>query len=230
MPRRKKPPPQRKLQQITDASGWTHVIKGPPGTRDLKITDLNPEYPTSKEATYTLETYLDRFRTHYTPSWKQSDCFKNLSRIFEQDILPSENIQITQCVCLGLGSMTAFGSENSSYELAALISMLEILGMVLMPQIQQHNLNAIPAKPEFTGKKHRIQEIVFQDPIFNSVDVAVLQSLGYTVVETPDAFSKLNSTTFLFAPHLECFNYATALEAATPVLSVGSDLERYAEG
>ena len=130
MPRRKKPPPQRKLQQITDSSGWTHVIKGPPGTGDLKLTELHPEYPRFNETTYTLETYLDRFRTHYTPIWRQSDCFKNLSRIFEQDILPTENMQITQCICLGLGSMTAFGSENSSYELAALISMLEMLGIV----------------------------------------------------------------------------------------------------
>lgn len=210
MTRRKKPPPQRKIQQVTDASGWTHVIKGPPGiiinTQTTTGTRLEDGKPA--ESRYTLETYLARLRTHYTPIWRESNCFKSLSRTFEQDILlPAENnVTITQCVCLGLGSMTA-GSESSSYELAALISILEIL-----------------------GKKHHIQDIIFQDPVFNSLDESVLKSLGYTVVETPDAFSKLNGTTFLFAPHLECFHYATALEIATPVLSIGSDLQMYVGG
>lgn len=206
MTRRKKPPPQRKLQQITDSSGWTHVIKGPPGTVNAGTTGIRLEDGKSTGTKYTLETYLDRFRKHYAPIWQGSDCFKSLSRMFEQDILPAENILITQCVCLGLGSMTA-GSESSSYELAALISILEML-----------------------GKERHIQDIVFQDPVFNALDHTILESLGYTVVQSPDAFSKLNSTTFLFAPHLECFHYATALETATPVLSVGSDPQIYVEG
>ena len=47
--------------------------------------------------------------------------------MFEQDIFPADNVAVTQCICLGLGSVTA-GSESSSYELAALISILGILG------------------------------------------------------------------------------------------------------
>ena len=127
MTRRKKPPPQSRLQHITDASGWTHVIKGPPGIVDPRTTDIHLEHGKATETKYTLDTYLDRFRNHYTPTWRESYCFKGLTRIFEQDIFPAENILITQCICLGLGSMTA-GSESPSYELAALIQMLEILG------------------------------------------------------------------------------------------------------
>lgn len=130
MTRRKKPPPQQKRQQVTDSAGWTHVIKGPSGVTVPKRTNvrLERENP-STESKYTLETYLDRFRNHHVPIWKQSDCFKSLSRILEQDMIPPDqtNMPITRCVCLGLGSMTA-GSESSSYELAALTSMLEILG------------------------------------------------------------------------------------------------------
>ncbi len=126
MTRRKKPPPQRKIQQVTDSSGWTHVIKGPPGIINPGTTDKRLQYGKSNETKYTLETYLDRFQKHYAPIWKESTCFKSLSNTFEQNILPAENITITQCICLGLGSMTT-GSESSSYELAALISILEIL-------------------------------------------------------------------------------------------------------
>ncbi|CAD6566903.1 MAG: hypothetical protein ASARMPRED_000191 [Alectoria sarmentosa] len=206
MTRRKKPPPQRKLQQISDSSGWTHVIKGPRGITSLQATGIRLEYGKSTQTKYTLETYLDRLRKHYAPIWRESICFKSLSRMFEQDILPAQNVAVTQCICLGLGSMTT-GSESSSYELAALISILGIL-----------------------GKRHHIRDVIFQDPIFNSLDETILQSLGYTVVKTPDAFSKLNNTTFLFAPHLECFHYATALGIATPVLSIGSDLQMYIQG
>lgn len=140
MTRRKKSPPQRKLQQITDSSGWTHIIKGPPGIIDPQTTDLHlKEQGKSTVTKYTLETYLDRFRKHYVPIWRESQCFKRLSRILEQEILPTGNLTITQCICLGLGSMTA-GSESSSYELAALISMLEILGRyLLMPSLSHTN-------------------------------------------------------------------------------------------
>lgn len=128
MTRRKKPPPQSKTQRITDSSGWTHVVKGPRGIIDPKTTGRRLEHGKQVGTTHTLETYLDRFRKHFTPIWRESDCFRSLFRIFEQEILPADNLLITQCVCLGLGSMTA-GSESSSYQLAALISLLEILGM-----------------------------------------------------------------------------------------------------
>lgn len=140
MTRRKKPTTSQhsKRRQITDSAGWTHIIKGPPGTIDPTTTASHLHQLGGKAATetkYTLETYLDRFRTHYVPIWKASSCFGNLSRILEREMLPSsaavarknDDVVIARCVCLGLGSMTA-GSESSSYELAALMSMLEILG------------------------------------------------------------------------------------------------------
>lgn len=126
MTRRKKRP-QRKLQQVTDSSGWTHVVKGPPGTIDARTAGIRLEHEKSAETKYTLKTYLARFRKHYAPTWQESSCSQSLSRLLEQEILPAEHIEITQCICLGLGSMTA-GSESSSFELAALISMLELLG------------------------------------------------------------------------------------------------------
>lgn len=240
MIRRKKPPQQRKVHQITDPSGWTHVTKGPPGIIDPSTIGIHLENGKFAQPKYTQETYRDRLRTHYAPTWRASTCFGALSLILERDILPAGNLVITQCVCLGLGSLTA-GSESSSYELAALVSILEILGtLLLMPLEKEHKpqfsapLSASTPLPKLTqistGKKHHIRDIIFQDPVFNALDRSVLQGLGYTVVEIPDALAKLNGTTFLFAPHLECCHYATALGTATPVLSVGSDLHVYVDG
>ena len=149
MTRRKKPPPHPKRQHITDSSGWTHVIKGPPSTiAHLKTTALRRSHETSPSSTnYSLETYLDKFHNHYLPTWKSSACFKHLSRMFEQETLSSagekkkkkkKKIKITQCVCLGLGSMTT-GSESSSYELAALMSILEQLSTYMIHHSFSHS-------------------------------------------------------------------------------------------
>ena len=152
MTRRKKPPPQQhKRQQLTDSSGWTHIIKGPPSIIDPKSTSTRLSHARKSTSTnYTLETYLDKFHNHYLPIWKSSTCFKSLSRIFEQEILPAQkNIRITQCVCLGLGSMTT-GLESSSFELAALTSMLEILSTYLPISFPKYN-TPISMKPPFPG-------------------------------------------------------------------------------
>jgi hypothetical protein len=127
MTRKKKPLPQKKRQQVVDASGWTHVIKAP----NNKVGDqhsilVSQQRPSSSNTSFTLETYLDKFHNHYIPRWWESSCFKNLKRIFEQGVLLAEQTKITNCVCLGLGSMTA-GFETPSFELAALMSMLEML-------------------------------------------------------------------------------------------------------
>lgn len=52
-----------------------------------------------------------------------------------------------------------------------------------------------------------------------------------TVVSDPDAFSLIDSGTFLFAPHLECGVFARALAGERgPVLCVGSDVAEYVDG
>jgi len=81
--------------------------------------------------------------------------------------------------------------------------------------------------PSLSGEKHTIREVIFQDPIFDALDHAVLASLGYTVLEDPEAFSKISNQTFVFAPHLEFGAYATALEGAMPALCIGNDMDEY---
>jgi len=78
--------------------------------------------------------------------------------------------------------------------------------------------------------KHDIQEVIFQDPAFNSRDKTFLESLGYTVLEDPEAFSKIDHNTFLFAPHLEVGPLATALENSTPAVCISNDIDGYVNG
>ena len=101
------------------------MVRGP--TNDIASARQLP--PSERLATsLTAEAYADTFRTTFTPHWQQSLCLQRLTRIFEQQILTADNITLTKCVCLGLGSLTA-GTPTSSYELAVLISVLQILGV-----------------------------------------------------------------------------------------------------
>ena len=42
-----------------------------------------------------------------------------------------------------------------------------------------------------------------QDPVFNTLDAALLHSLGITVVEHPCAFERVSAGSFLFCPGVE---------------------------
>lgn len=66
-----------------------------------------------------------------------------------------------------------------------------------------------------------------QDPIFNVLDAAFLQELGYTVLPPPQAIEKLTPATFLFAPHLEWPFYIQALQTALPALCIGNNVREY---
>ena len=223
MTRKKKPPPQSKRHAVTDNSGWTQITKGPKSTNDTQHTKRLLQQEKIRRESLSLEAYSDRFEKYYTPKWRESSCFRNLESILEQDVLSANNtVTITRCVCLGLGSPTA-GVEVSSWELAALISILEILGITANLKISSFATADHPS----TGTKHQVKEAIFQDPVFNAIDHAFLKDRDYTIVEDPSAFSMIDDTTFLFAPHLEWVHLATALEGANPSLCVCGDIDGF---
>ena len=138
MTRKKKRPSQSKRQKVTDSSGWTHIIKGPTNTPSPR----RRMPPDQIQPSITLKEYTDKFHAKNIPHWKESSCFKKLTRILEEEILAAENVTISRCVCLGLGSLTA-GTLASSYELATFMSVLETLSTHLSPEhpIQRHRSN-----------------------------------------------------------------------------------------
>ena len=231
-------PPQSnsKRTRATSPSGWTHITKGPtphlhhPQTTALQQQHHHQQQPTSP--TPTLQPYITRFKTYYLPQWQSSTCWTNLSLLFKNEIIPSfpRKHRITNCVCLGLGSLTNGGSA-SWWQLAALVSILELLLDTSSPHDSQ-----IPFS------------LIFQDPIFTPADEIFLTdhlpSFLYTssdnpvnvtvkVVKDPDALGMMGEETFLFAPHLEVGVFARALERGGeggPVCCIGSDVGEYVDG
>ena len=202
---RKKQPGQSKRLQITDDHGWTHISKA---THRSKI---QPQYsfsdeklsPTTIPRGLTIRDVNTSFN-RYLKIWMNSSCLKKLQDAIKDTILTS-NIKITSCVCLGLGSLTGGKlPETSFFELAALVTILE-----------------------FLGEKHKISTVYMQDPVFNLLDEEFLRSLGFIVVPSPGGFTKIDKTTFLFAPHLEWPVYNTALRNTSPGLCIGNDIQEY---
>ena len=66
----------------------------------------------------------------YAGEWEKSECRAKMEEMMEEDVLMSDKVNISNCVCLGLGSLTGVnGSKSSWYELVTLIWILELLGM-----------------------------------------------------------------------------------------------------
>ncbi|MCJ1258075.1 hypothetical protein MMC24_005905 [Lignoscripta atroalba] len=203
--------PPAKRREITDLHGWTHVTRSPNSNSNKCLTRPDVLQPTTIPSGLTLENVEARYQ-EYSRRWKASTCWSDMERFFRQTILASDSLTITSCVCLGLGSFTgshvssslqSSGTDASMYELVALKTMLDLLR---------------------GNGKHSVKDVYFQDPSFNALDERFIQSLGFTVLESPRAIGRLTSTSFLFAPRLEFPIIYDALAAATPVLYVGNDL------
>ncbi|MCJ1358301.1 MAG: hypothetical protein MMC33_008300 [Icmadophila ericetorum] len=192
---------------ITDTEGWTHVKSkrphAPPKREERRAR-------AEREKDLDLERILARYQ-NYLRRWKDSTSYPTLVAFFEVTLLKLEDLQVTSCICTGLGSLTESphldaGPSASLWQLAILETMLELL-----------------------GKKFTIHAVSFQDPAFNDLDEEVLQSKGYKIVQDPAASKLMTSTTFLFAPCNGWWTIAHSLEVAHPSLFIGNNLHYFME-
>jgi hypothetical protein len=120
---------KQKRLQVTDTAGWTHILKGSQAQKkQTRLTPMDRPRPTEVPHGLTVKqagAILERYRK----SWEASTHYAQVKDCVERQLVQLEVESIARCVCLGLGSMTGNASDESSwYQLAFLISMLEILG------------------------------------------------------------------------------------------------------
>lgn len=186
----------RERVEVTDSSGWTHVINGRRNVR--KVYNPSPQLNALRSVDKTPLKQLVEDHARYVDLWERSECWQNVANILQDHVLSNPRIRLTKCVCLGLGSLSA-GQASSKHEMAALDTILRLL-----------------------GKTHVIEQVIFQDPAFNDVDEAFLIGMGYHTVSTPAGFESIDEHTFCFAPHLEHAVFALALKHAHPALCIGN--------
>ena len=222
----------RKRLELSDSSGWTHVVHGTK-PRSVDKLELDKSLQSLKlDNNLTLNELVQVFH-RITAQWLQSTCHIKLQSLIREEILPALQAEdpkppnegkkkasrITKCVCLGLGSLSASVSASPKYELAALMSILDILA-------SYPGTSSDHADPDLNLPVL----VTFQDPAFTEVDKTFLTArLGHSVVETPQAFDLIDEETFLFAPHLEHDVLASALLAAKSKTRTQKQKQKHAD-
>ena len=139
---RKSPKTRQNRRHIEADDGWTHVVRGP-AQKTHKWETLGPETadepcvggkPTVIKNGLTLDK-AQKLYAGIARKWKETACWQELERVLRQQVLKLESLHITTCICLGLGSLTSDSThgrpETCMYQLAALESMLDLLGSSL---------------------------------------------------------------------------------------------------
>ena len=127
-------------RHVEDGNGWTYVVRGPVQKScngEIVGPDNTGGHSLREPPIGTKNRLaLDKAQKLYagiTRKWKETACWQELERTFQQQVLGLESLQITTCICLGLGSLTSeklyARPQTSMYQLAALESMLELLGI-----------------------------------------------------------------------------------------------------
>lgn len=133
------------------------------------------------------------------------ECQESLTRFFDYE----HNFQITQCICLGLGNFGTFHDEEQDLgDFTGPLHQLAVLTVLLQVLRTKHDI------PSFY--------VYIQEPN-RPVEIDFLESLGYTVLDNPDAIDMMSSSIFLLAPYCPFDVTARALKTALPALYIGND-------
>ncbi|KAJ5463022.1 Sensitivity To Red Light Reduced-likeSRR1 [Penicillium sp. IBT 31633x] len=246
---RPKRPTTQKRTQVTDDDGWTHVANTgnvrrimrsrPRGTtaiaNDLandsanemgRIPSDQPEptlAPAEAPGRLTLPELQAQFQTH-RERWESSESWAKLTGILDQTLQRRSEEQasasspvcpVDAIVCIGLGSPSGFLRDGwvdrravSLYQLAALASIKD-------------QVSHTTTTPNL--------KVYAQDPVFNTLDEALLATLDITVLKHPEAFTHITANTMLFCPGAER-KHLELLLPSKPWLLFGGPLEHADSG
>jgi hypothetical protein len=219
MPRRKKPSTtgntderkktvvHTKRREILDDEGWTHVVDAPNRkgkTEGLKTTLLLPGGDfVLNGVSYiarTLEESKQEFE-HWKKQWEASPACLEVKTLLEEG---QQRRNIGNVVFLGMGSLQNSrreGRRASATQLAALQTIIGVLGKGV--------------------------EVVLQDPQYTDLDNEFLGSLGYKVVQDPEAFMGVKEGTLVYAIHCYVDVYKTISAGPRPAVLIGTDVGNF---
>ncbi|EHA23979.1 hypothetical protein CBS63078_8417 [Aspergillus niger] len=234
----------QKRLQITDATGWTHVTTGGKARRCVRTTtnttnqhSQSPQeesiffHPAEAPPTATLESLQSQF-TQIQRTWKDSSACDVVGKTL-RNILPhttdtntnspieinnnndnkknNDDNGIDSIICIGLGSPSGF--LRGGWVDRRLVSLYQLAALVDVMASISSSFSSSPTIKTYA-----------QDPVFNTLDTSLLSSLDITVLESPHAFEKVTSRTFLFCPGAERTHLEQML-ALDPAFLFGGPLE-----
>ncbi|MCJ1404647.1 hypothetical protein MMC11_007873 [Xylographa trunciseda] len=212
----------KKHRYIEGDDGWTHVTRGPNlrdfARRALPSDLITPALSGEKEEEDRIpissprrgltEEKVEHLIAITARKWTESKIYADVKHVFERHLSELENLEVSSCVCLALGSFTADEFHGR-------------------PEASMHQLVALEAMLQFLRQKHKIVNVYFQDPCFNDLDEKVLCSRGYSVLRQPAALEFITPTTFLYAPFAIWTSLISALQVTGPALVVTNDIREH---
>ncbi|MCJ1416486.1 hypothetical protein MMC32_002824 [Xylographa parallela] len=219
---RTKDRPIKKHRYIEGTDGWTHVTRGynhqalgrqvrPPGpimpclqgTEDDEDRILKS--PVRRGLT---EEKVEHLIATTARKWAESTSYSDIKHVFEGPLSKLDNLEISSCACLALGSFTTDDFHGR-------------------PGASMHQLLALEAMLQFLRPKYKIDKVYFQDPCFNDLDEKVLRSRGYSVLPRPAALKYMTSSSFLYAPFAIWTSLISALQATDLALVITNDIGQH---
>jgi hypothetical protein len=195
-----------KRKEVIDEEGWTHVVDAP--SRKTKSAGLKTaQFLHGGDFERDGVSYVNRTSEevkadfeYWKKQWEQSTACEELKELLADG---EKRSKVENVVFLGMGSLQSSrreGRRASATQLAALQTVVSIFGEV---------------------------PITLQDPQFIDLDKEFLASLGYKVVDDPDAFKHITEATLVYAIHCYADVYKAVSEGPRPAVLIGTDVENF---
>ena len=143
-------------------------------------------------------------------NWKDLHDAKKRLAGYQQALDQFNKHPINQIICTGIGSPSGYMPGvidcNALYQLAELEA--------VMVELESHGIAKDAA-------------VFFQDPSFNEIDREFLKGRGYTIIDHPEAYNRMTTGTFLYAPGTHDDVVYHAFRVAMPALFGGNNLVDY---
>ncbi|KAH7395941.1 hypothetical protein BKA64DRAFT_73404 [Cadophora sp. MPI-SDFR-AT-0126] len=198
-----------KRKEIEGDDGWIHIVDKPRTNQTNAKAKKQPlqggdfELKGVSYINRTLVEMKEEFE-HWKRSWEERptcQALKDKMKGVEKDR------KIENVIVLGLGSLQSArreGRRSSATQLAALQTIVDGL------------------------ESNTERQIVFQDPQFTRMDKEFLTTLGYKIVEDPDAFAEVGEGSLVYAIHCYAQVYKSVAERPRPAVLIGTDVGNFA--
>ena len=149
----------------------------------------------------------------YQQMWLKSDA----CAVLKSELAKMKgNLDISNVVCLGLGSFCEHSRWSSHVQLAGLMTIISYLRKLVFEDVSSSSLICFIAQSK---------KIIAQDPEFNDLDEEFLNTFGIEVVDDPKAFTHIYETTFLYS-FVEIQHVVTEItKRPTPAAMVMADVD-----
>ena len=181
--------------------GWTYVVKSKKSRPPTSLPFQYHAHANNEVVDSGAVTALHKKLQRFVKEWADNADARRLASILDQTFMFEPTLSINKIVCIALGSPDS-GNLSTWKQLGCLM-----------------HLRA----SYFPDAK-----VIFQDPVFNQIDMSFFDELGIITMDTPQAFQAIDTQTFLFAPHCEHEQFCEALDGRElPGVCITNDAKQY---